>query len=123
MGAGPRALLRDGDDLRLAMGAALMFEHEVDRVNDLRYNDVRFSGYISAGWKLDPHIQLATILYYQPLIGDASDHRVALETQLRFRATRRFSFDTRLNLQKDTKMAPGVPELNYRWENLFTFRF
>lgn len=123
MGAGPRALLRDGEDLRLAMGGALMFEHEADRVNDLRYNDVRFSAYVSSGWKLDPHMQLAAIIYYQPLIGDASDHRLAMEAQLRVRATRRFSVETRINLQKDTKMAPDVPELNYRWENLFSFRF
>jgi hypothetical protein len=120
-GVGPRAVVRDAEQLRLSLGTSLMYEHEVDRVNDLRYNDMRLSNYMSAGWKLDPTLQLTAILYYQPLIGDASDHRIALEAQLRIRATRRFALDTRINLQKDTKMAPGVPELNYRWENFFSF--
>ncbi len=120
-GAGIRAVVRNAQDLRLALGSSLMYEHEVDRVNDIYHNDIRFSSYVSAAWKIEPHMQLTTIIYYQPLIGDASDHRIAVESQLRFRVTRRFAFDTRLNLQKDTKMAPGVPELNYRWENVFTF--
>lgn len=120
-GGGLRAVVRNSDDLRLSMGSSILFEHEVDRVNDLYYNDFRISNYISAGWKLEPNLQLTTILYYQPVIADASDHRIALEAQLRIRATKRFAFDTRINLQKDTKMAPGIPELNYRWQNTFTF--
>ncbi|MCW5900113.1 MAG: DUF481 domain-containing protein [Flavobacteriales bacterium] len=120
-GAGPRIVVRNTDAMRLALGSSLMFEHEVDRVNELRYNDLRLSHYLSTSFKLEPHTQFTAILYYQPLIGDISDHRVALEAQLRFRVTRRWAFDTRLNLQQDTKMAPGVPGLNYRWTNAFTF--
>ncbi len=102
------------------MGSSLFFEHEVDRVNDLRYNDMRSSNYLSLAWKVEPNLQFTTILYYQPVLGDASDHRVAVEAQLRVKATRRFAFDTRIDLQKDTEMAPGAPELNYRWHNVFT---
>lgn len=120
-GAGMRAVVRNADDLRLALGSSVMYEHEVDRVNELRYNDIRSSNYVSAAWKLEPHVQVTTIFYYQPLIGDASDHRMAVEAQLRLRVNRRFAFDSRMNLQKDTKMAPGVPELNYRWSNVFSF--
>lgn len=120
-GAGLRAVLRNAPDLRLALGSSLLFEHEVDRVNDLRYTDVRISNYISAGWKVEPYMQLTTILYFQPVVGDASDQRLALEAQLRIRVTRRFAFDTRINLQRDTNMFPGIPELNYRWQNVFTF--
>lgn len=122
-GAGPRAVVRETNDLRMALGTSVMYEHEVDRVNNLKYNDIRLSSYLSTAWKLDPHLQITAILYYQPLIGNASDHRMAVEAQLRVKVSRRFALDTRLNLQKDTKMAPGVPELNYRWQNLFTFLF
>lgn len=120
-GAGARAVLKRTDDLRVALGTSLMYEHEVDRVNDLRYNDVRLSNYIALGTKLEPHMQFTMVFYYQPLVSDFSDHLMALEAQLRFRITRRFGFDTRINLQKDTKTAPSVPELNYRWQNAFSF--
>lgn len=119
-GGGPRVLVRQRDDLRVAVGTSIMYEHEADRVNELYYNDIRSSNYVSAAFKVEPNLQLTTILYYQPLIGDASDQRVALEAQLRIKATRRFAFDTRINMQNDTKMAPGVPNLNYLWQNTFS---
>jgi hypothetical protein len=119
-GAGPRVLVKQKDDLRVALGTSIMYEHEADRVNELYYNDIRSSNYVSAAFKIEPGLQLTAILYYQPLIGDASDQRVALEAQLRIKATRRFAFDTRINLQNDTKMAPGVPNLNYVWQNTFS---
>lgn len=116
-GAGPRVLLFQRDDLRLALGSSIMYEHEVDRVNDIYYNDIRSSNYVSVAFKAEPNLQLTTIVYYQPLIGDASDQRLALEMQLRITVTRRFAFDTRINLQNDTKMAPGIPNMNYLWQN------
>lgn len=120
VGAGPRILVKQQDDLRVAIGTSIMYEHEADRVNELYYNDIRSSNYVSAAFKVEPNLQLTAILYYQPLIGDASDQRVALEAQLRVTPTRRFAFDTRINLQNDTKMAPGVPNLNYVWQNTFS---
>ena len=120
-GAGARLVAWRTEVLRVAMGTSLLFEHEVDRVNDLRYNDIRSSNYLSVAWKLEPSLQVTGVVYYQPVVFDASDQRIAVEGQLRVRASRRFAFDTRLNLQQDTKMAPGVPELNYRWQNVFTF--
>jgi hypothetical protein len=120
-GAGLRLVARNSEDLRLAAGTSVLVEHEVDRVNGLQYDDVRSSNYLSVGLKSDPHVQFTTVSYYQPRLGAAADHRMMLEGQLRIRATRRFALDTRINLQKDTKVAPGVPQLSYRWQNAFTF--
>jgi putative salt-induced outer membrane protein YdiY len=123
LGLGPRAVLRNSDDLRIVLGTALMLEYEVDRVNELYYFDMRNSSYVSAAFKIEPHLQYTLILYYQPKIGEISDTRVSIESQLRLRATRRFAFDIRMNLQHDSRPAPGIPTLNYRWENAFTFVF
>ncbi len=120
LGGGPRVVFYDKEDLRLAVGMGLMLEYEVDRVNELEYFDLRNSNYISAALKLEPHLQLTLILYYQPNVSDFRDHRVSIESQLRLRVSRRFAVDTRLTLQNDTRMAPGIPELNYRWMNAFT---
>jgi hypothetical protein len=121
LGAGPRCVLWDTVDLRLAVGTAIMVEYEVDRVNELEYFDVRNSSYVTVSYKIEPNLQFTMVLYYQPKIGYIRDNRVSIEGQVRVRATRRFAFDTRLTLQRDTRMAPGIPELNYRWENAFTF--
>lgn len=123
VGAGPRCVVRDADDLRLALGTSVLYEHEVDRVNRLRYDDVRSSSYLSIGFKVEPQLQLTSVYYFQPRLGDIRDHRMMLEGQVLVRATRRFAMETRLNLQKDTKVAPGVPRISYRWENGFLFRW
>ncbi len=123
IGVGPRFVVRNGDIFRLALGTSLLFEHEVDRVNDITENTGRSSSYLSVAFKWEPHMQFTSVVYYQPKVADASDHRVAVEGQFRIRATERFGLETRINLQKDTRMAPGIPELNYRWENGFSFLF
>ncbi len=120
-GGGLRAEFQQEEEWRFAAGTAIMYETESDRVNDLIYNDIRSSNYLSVSLKVEPHVLVTGILYYQPVIGDASDQRLTLEAQLRIRASRRFAFDTRITLQRDTKTAPEVPELNYRWSNVFTF--
>lgn len=107
VGAGPRCVVRDADDLRLAVGTSVLYEHEVDRVNRLRYDDVRSSSYLSVGFKVEPQLQLTSVYYFQPRLGDIRDHRMMLEGQVLVRATRRFAMETRLNLQKDTKVAPA----------------
>jgi hypothetical protein len=120
-GGGLRAEFQKEEVVRFAAGTSIMYETEADHVNDLTYNDIRSSNYLSVSLKLEPHVLISGILYYQPVIGDASDQRLTLEAQLRIRASRRFAFDTRITLQRDTKTAPEVPELNYRWGNVFTF--
>lgn len=121
MGGGIRLEYQKEENLRLAAGTSILYEYEADHVNELVYNDIRSSNYLSVSFKVEPHVMLSGILYFQPVIADASDQRLTLEAQLRIRASRRYAFDTRLALQRDTKTAPDVPELNYRWSNVFTF--
>ncbi|MFN3874644.1 MAG: DUF481 domain-containing protein [Flavobacteriales bacterium] len=123
IGAGPRWVLRDAEHLRLAVGASVLYEHEEDRVNGLRYDDARSSTYLSVGFKVEPQVQFTSVCYFQPLLGDIGDHRLMLEGQVLVRATRRFAMETRLSLQKDTKVAPAVPRLSCRWENGLVFRW
>ncbi len=123
MGAGPRFVARNGEIFRLAIGTSLFYEHEVDLENVIREDALRSSTYTALSSKWEPHVQLTTVVYYQPKLGDASDHRVAVEGQFKVRAMDRFSVETRINLQKDTRMSPGIPTLNYRWENGSSFLF
>ncbi len=121
LGAGPRYVLRRSADLRIALGSAVMLEYEADRVNELYHFNARNSSYISFAWKHDPQVQTAAIVYYQPRIGLIRDHRIATEAQVRIRAGKKFAVETRLILQRDTRPAPGIPELNYTWSNSFSF--
>jgi hypothetical protein len=121
LGAGPRYVVRRTEDLRVALGSSIMLEYEADRLHELYYFNGRSSSYVSFAWKHDPQLQTTAILYYQPRIDLVRDHRIAIEAQIRLRASRHFALETKLNLQRDTRPAPGIPELNYTWMNALTF--
>ena len=123
VGAGPRFQVLDHENFGLVMGASLMYEHEEDRENAIIQDNARANWYLSASVKVEPTLVFTGVVYYQPVVFDASDTRVAVEVQARMRATEHFAFDSRLSLLNDTELSPGIPELTYRWSNVFTVLF
>lgn len=122
IGAGPRLRLVNEGSYKVHIGTALMFEQE-SITNGPSFGAGRSSSYLSATANFTPVVGLSTVLYYQPRLFDASDHRVALETGLLLRFAERFTFESRLNLLKDTGQPVGIPQLSYTWNNRFGFRF
>ena len=122
-GTGPRVQVLDRDEVGVVTGLSIMYEHEEDLVNGIIQDNARASWYLSASVKVEPTLVFTGVVYYQPVVFDASDNRVAVEVQARMRATRHFAFDSRLSLLRDTRLSPGIPELTYRWTNVFTVLF
>lgn len=122
VGAGPRLRVVNEDGLRLHVGTALMLEYEQPTgTADLLH--ARSSSYLSGTVRFSPQASITTVLYYQPKLFDASDHRVALESGFQLALSKRYSFESRLNLLRDTGQPAGVPELTYTWNNRFGIRF
>lgn len=122
LGAGPRVRILNEEHAKLHMGTALMYEHERDSDwNKLDHG--RSSSYLSATVRMSELADIAAVVYYQPRLFDASDHRVALEASLLLKLNARFTFESRLNLLQDTGQPLGVPQLSYTWSNRFGFRF
>ncbi len=121
-GAGPRFRVLNEDAVKLHIGTAVMLE--LERTTDGGRTDYgRSSSYLSATAQLGTLADLTSVVYYQPKLFDASDHRIAVEAGLLFRFNVRFSFESRLNLLKDTGQPEGVPALSYTWNNRFGYRF
>ena len=122
LGAGPRLRLVDLAGYRMYVGTALMAEYERATPGEVLFQG-RSSSYLSVVVKLDAIASITTVVYYQPKLFDASDHRVAVEGGLLFTLVGRFTFESRINLLKDTEQPGMVPALSYSWNNRFGYRF
>ncbi|MBL7962771.1 MAG: DUF481 domain-containing protein [Flavobacteriales bacterium] len=119
MGAGPRLRVVDSEHYRMYIASLLMYEHELTTPGEI-LNDGRSSSYVSGFLRFTEMAELGAAVYYQPRLFDASDHRIAIESRLVMRFTRRYQFEMRLNLLKDTAQPEGAPAISYKWENAFT---
>lgn len=121
-GAGPRLTAVHGQRMKVNLGVALMLENEY--VTDGPATVAcRNSNYVSATLRFAEMASLTAVVYYQPKLFDASDHRIAVEGGLLLNVTKRVTLESRLNLLKDSAQPEGVPSLTYSWNNLFGYRF
>lgn len=122
VGAGPRLRILANDRFRWHVGTALMLEHETTTPGE-RTLFGRNSTYSAATARFTDAVSLTGVVYYQPKLFDAMDHRVMVEAGLQVVATRHLTYESRLNLLKDTAQPPGIPDLSYSWQNMFGYRF
>lgn len=122
IGAGPRFTAVDNAKMRVNLGTAIMLERET--ITDGPITTVaRNSSYVSATLKFTTMASLTAVVYYQPKLFDASDHRIAVEGGLQINVTKHMTMESRMNLLKDSAQPEGVPALTYSWNNLFGYRF
>jgi len=122
LGAGPRFTALNSEKMRVNLGTAMMLERETI-TNGPVLVEGRNSTYVAATLKFSALASLTAVVYYQPKIFDASDHRIALEGGLLINVTKRLTLENRLNLLKDSAPPDGVNQLTYSWNNLFGYRF
>lgn len=122
LGAGPRLRIINEEEFRMHVGTALMLEYERVTTGEAFIHG-RNSSYLSATYRFNELASITTVVYYQPKVFNASDHRIALEGGFLFSPTRRYTFESRLNLLRDTGQPTGVPGFTYSWNNRFGIRF
>lgn len=122
LGAGPRYRVVNDEAFRLHVGASVMFEYE--RItNGPVFGQLRSSTYMSGTWRFSSMVSLITVVYYQPRLFLLADHRVAVESGLLLTLAKYYTFESRINLLKDSEQPPGIPMLTYSWTNRFGIRF
>lgn len=122
VGVGPRLTVIHNKQFKLNLGTSLMYENEYD-TDAPAFSDGRSSSYVSGSVNFSEVASLTVVVYYQPKLFDASDHRISLESGFLLNITKRMTLESRLRLLKDTAQPEGVPSLTYSWNNLFGFKF
>ncbi len=132
-GMGPRFRILETDSFKLFLGVLYMYEYE--KSNELLINnafeyveriirkDHRMSNYLSIAVALTDHLALHHVTYFQPLLNNINDFRVATETIFRYRITKNISMSTSFQLVYDAVPPAGVPRTVFSMNNGLDFAF
>lgn len=128
VGAGPRVILRDAKDLRVAIGTALMFEYERIRVaagaDDAPLSHVfRVSSYASATWQLDNRMRALGTVYVQPRVDELADVRVLFEAAVTTDITGSLGLKVLATVRHDSLPPTLVKQTDVEVRNAITLTF
>lgn len=122
LGAGPRFRVVNEEAFRMHVGTSVMFEYE--RItNGMDFGQLRSSTYLAGTLRFSSMVSLISVVYYQPRLFLVEDHRVMVESGLLLTLAKYYTFESRINLLKDSDQPPGIPMLTYSWTNRFGIRF
>lgn len=116
-GTGPRFLLVNTDQSKLYAAALYMFENEALTEGLGTHINHRMSSYVAFNWKLNDHIAMNNIMYFQPVISNFANHRIMIQTGLKFKITKIMGFTVNFNLLNNSNPPPGIKHTVYSIRN------
>lgn len=117
IGTGPRFQLLNNKNSKLFAAALYMFENEmiVEETSSQIRN--RISSYVAFNWKVNDHISMNNIMYFQPVIKDFNDNRIMLQSALKFRISEIVGFTVNFNLLNNSNPPAGIKNVVYSIRN------
>lgn len=122
-GTGPRFQLVNTGQSKLYTAVLYMFENEALTEGLGTQTNHRLSSYVAFNWKLNNHIAMNNIMYFQPVISDFANHRIMIQTGLKFKISRFLEFAVNFNLLNDSNPPPGIRNTVYSVRNGLELRF
>lgn len=128
LGVGPRFVVADETELRVALGTAYLIEYE--RINvaegapDARaVLSHRSSSYVSAVWQIDERVRVLGTTYVQPRFDDLSDVRVLFETAAVTDLGKRLGLKFTASLRYDSQPPTDVRPTDLEVKNAIVVKF
>lgn len=124
VGTGPRFKIMNFKYYKCYVGTLYFFEREKSIKSSDILNQIRFGGYLSFTLHPKKYMEWISTTYYQPLVNNIHDYRIASENKLVFRFTKLFSMGISFKANYDTRPPKGaVANLTYEFKNNFTLDF
>jgi hypothetical protein len=128
VGLGPRFVLADEDEIRVACGTSYMLEYEKitvqpgagDRPDVVSH---RWNNYVTTTWKPDSRVRFALTLYVQPRFNALDDTRVLLEGSVLSDLTKRLAMKILVTVRYDSEPPTAVKTVDTEVRNSFVVRF
>ncbi len=119
VGAGLRIKLRLAQKQRFYIGTAYFLEQNQFRDETPRQLNHRLSTYLSYNVQLPNKSRLVHTSYFQPMLSDAKNFRIASEVSWLMNITNRLIFKATANLSNDNdpRIPAEIPNLTYSWTN------
>lgn len=114
-GTGPRFKLLGLEKYRLYLGTLVMYEHEeLDEEILIINRDWRASSYLSLSFFPTDNISFVSTTYYQPVLNNFQNFRIASENSFVLGILEKLSLKTTYTLTFDATPATGVPDTFYQ---------
>lgn len=121
-GMGPRFKILKKKNFRLYAATLYMFEYQMQNNETIEQYNHRLSAYATFNIGFNK-VDLSHTTFFQPLLSDPSNYRIASDSNLDIALTEHFNFRVGFNLLYDNHQPPGVPELAYTLKNGLSFKF
>lgn len=123
-GTGPRFKLLGLDKYRLYLGTLVMYEHEELNEETLIINrDWRASTYLSLSFFPTDNISFVSTSYYQPILNQFQDYRIASENSFVLGILEKLSLTVTYTLTFDATPATDVPDTFYNLSTGLLYAF
>lgn len=99
-----------------------MFEYQMQDNETIEQYNHRLSAYVTFNIGFNK-FDLSHTTFFQPLLSDPSNSRIASDSNLDIILTSRFNFRVGFNMLYDTNQPPGIPELVYTLRNGLSYKF
>jgi hypothetical protein len=128
LGVGPRFVIADEEDLRVAYGTSWMLEYERIAVakgapDNPEIVAQRWNNYLSAMVRPDDRVRSIATIYVQPRFDAFSDVRVLLETAVQTDVTKVFGLKVLATLRYDTQPPTEVKRTDIEVKNAIVVKF
>ena len=122
-GAGLRFRAMKADRFRLYAALLAMFEHEEIGSGSIVHRDLRWSSYASWNWTTTGILRIVNTTYWQPLVRDIEDYRIASQTDFVMRLSPSFSYVLAFHYAFDSRPPDGVVNSEYSIRNVLSVDF
>lgn len=128
VGTGPRFVLVDEEDLKIALGASTMFEYERIAVAAGAPDEPmtfahRFSSYLTSTWKPDSRVAATSTVYVQPRWDAFDDTRVLFETAVSTAIAKRLALKFLATVRYDSAPPTTVRTTDAEVKNAIVLKF
>ena len=121
-GTGARFRLIKSKHFRLYAATMYMYEFQSQAFETIIQYNHRINSYLTLNFDFNKFDYTSTT-FYQPLINNFSNYRIATDNNIDISINHRFNFRVGLNLLYDVNQPPGIPPLVYIFRNGISFRF
>lgn len=123
IGTGPRFKIVSVPAFALYYGLLYMYEWENLIEPSAIHRDHRISAYLSTTIKAGEVLKIQSTLYFQPLLRNVYDHRLANTTKFIVSLSKHFFFTTSVEYFHDTAPPIGIPKDVYSMSNGIGLKF
>lgn len=122
-GTGPRFQVKESEEVKVYVGALVMFEHEKDINPNVSYNDVRGDNYVTCTYKPNNIFDVTATTFYQPSLRNPKDFRILNQITFNVKVSKHLAIITNWDYSYDAYPAAGTPRVNYTISNGINYTF